>query len=126
MARSELPEGEVAFSDFPDNYRWSHGTLLPLGGIQWGGGEIDEIKRVGLRLRQRMGDDQAWFEEWTAEAERLEAIGDERAALGHRVSAASYLFRAAHYYHVGERFVQPKTERSQAAYGHGVAAFKRA
>ncbi|MEA3152412.1 MAG: hypothetical protein QOK44_1, partial [Betaproteobacteria bacterium] len=53
MASSKLPEGDVSFSYFPDNYRWSHGMLLPLGGTQWGGGEIDEINRVGLRLKDR-------------------------------------------------------------------------
>jgi alpha-beta hydrolase superfamily lysophospholipase len=126
MASSKLPEGEVAFSYFPDNYRWSHGMLLPLGGARWGGGEIDEINRVGLRLKTRVGDDKAWFQEWAAEAQRLERIGDERAAKGHKISAAAYLFRAAHYYHVGERFVQPKNDDSQAAYKRGVDAFRRA
>ena len=126
MSSSKLPEGDVSFAYFPDNYRWSHGMLLPLGGAAWGGGEIDEINRVGLRLKDRVGDDEAWFQEWSAEAERLEKIGDERAAKGHAISAAAYLFRAAHYYHVGERFVQPKTEESQAAYRRGVDAFSRA
>ena len=126
MSSSKLPEGDVSFAYFPDNYRWSHGMLLPLGGAAWGGGEIDEINRVGLRLKDRVGDDDAWFREWTAEAERLEKIGDERAAKGRAISAAAYLFRAAHYYHVGERFVQPKTEESQAAYRRGVDAFSRA
>ena len=126
MSGSALPDGDVSFAYFPDNYRWSHGMLLPLGGAAWGGGEIDEINRVGLRLKDRVGDDNAWFQEWTAEALRLEKIGDERAAKGHAVSAAAYLFRAAHYYHVGERFVQPKTEASQAAYRCGVNAFSRA
>src|SRR4030088_3018394 len=64
MASSKLPEGDVSFSYFPDNYRWSHGMLLPLGGTQWGGGEIDEINRVGLRLKGCVGDDKAWFDEW--------------------------------------------------------------
>jgi dienelactone hydrolase len=126
MSSSKLPEGDVSFAYFPGNYRWSHGMLLPLGGAPWGGGEIDEINRVGLRLKDRVGDDKAWFREWTVEAERLEKIGDERAAKGHAISAAAYLFRAAHYYHVGERFVQPKTEESQAAYRRGVDAFSRA
>ena len=126
MSSSKLPEGDVSFAYFPDNYRWSHGMLLPLGGAAWGGGEIDEINRVGLRLKDRVGDDNAWFQEWIAEAGRLEKIGDERAAKGHAISAAAYLFRAAHYYHVGERFVQPKTEESQAAYRRGVDAFSRA
>lgn len=126
MASSPLPEGELAFSYFPDNYRWSHGLLLALGGAPWGGGEIDEIHRVGLRLKDRVGDDAAWFREWEGEAARLEAIGHAEAAKHHALTAAAYLFRAAHYYHVGERFVQPKHAESQAAYRRGVDAFRKA
>ena len=36
MASSKLPEGELAFMYFPDNYRWSHGLLIALGGAPWG------------------------------------------------------------------------------------------
>ena len=126
MASSKLPEGELAFTYFPGNYRWSHGLLLALGGAPWGGGEIDEINRVGLRLKDRVGDDTAWFQEWAGEAERIENIGHQEAAKGHALTAAAYLFRASHYYHVGERFLQPKTDESQAAYKRGVEAFRKA
>jgi alpha-beta hydrolase superfamily lysophospholipase len=126
MTPSRLPEGELSFSYFPDNYRWSHGVLIALGGAPWGGGEVDEIHRIGLRLKNCVGDDKAWFREWAGEAARLEAIGHDRAAKGHKIGAAAYLFRAAHYYHVGERFVQPKNEASQAAYQRGVEAFRTA
>ncbi|MGQ0522764.1 MAG: alpha/beta hydrolase family protein [Betaproteobacteria bacterium] len=126
MTASRLPEGELSFCYFPDNYRWSHGVLIALGGAPWGGGEIDEIHRIGLRLKNCVGDDKAWFREWAGEAARLEAIGHDRAAKGHKIAAAAYLLRAAHYYHVGERFVQPKNEASQAAYKRGVEAFRTA
>ncbi|MBI4193460.1 MAG: prolyl oligopeptidase family serine peptidase [Betaproteobacteria bacterium] len=126
MAGSRLPEGELAFTYFPESYRWSHGLLIALGGAPWGGGEIDEINRIGLRLRNRVGDDVAWFNEWAGEAERLENIGHSEAGNGHALTAAAYLFRAAHYYHVGERFMQPKTAESQTAYRRGVDAFRKA
>ncbi len=126
MASSKLPEGELAFTYFPGNYRWSHGLLIALGGAPWGGGEIDEINRIGLRLKERVGDDVAWFNEWAGEAERIENIGHAEAAGGHALTAAAYLFRASHYYHVGERFLQPKTDASQAAYKRGVDAFRKA
>lgn len=126
MDGSKLPTGELAFSYFPDNYRWSHGVLIALGGAPWGGGEIDEINRIGLKLSDRVGDDRAWFREWAGEAERLEKIAEEKAAQGRKIGAAAYLFRAAHYYHVGERFVQPKNETSQTAYRRGVEAFRKA
>jgi dienelactone hydrolase len=121
-----MESNEVAFMYFPDNYRWSHGFLLALGSAPWGGGEIDEINRVGLRLRARMGEDRAWFEEWTRMAERVEKAGRERAAAGKDDSAAAYLFRAAHYYHVGERFLQPKSAEGLAAYRRGVDCFRDA
>jgi dienelactone hydrolase len=126
MPASALPDGELAFTYFPGNYRWSHGVLIALGGAPWGGAEIDEIHRIGLRLKDRDGDDVAWFNEWAAEAERLESIGHAEAAKGHALTAAAYLLRATHYYHVGERFSQPKTAETQAAYMRGVQAFKKA
>jgi dienelactone hydrolase len=126
MTASRLPEGELAFMYFPENYRWSHGMLGVLDLAPWGGAELDEVHRVGLRLKGRVGDDSAWFQEWAGEAERIENIGHKEAAKGNALTAASYLFRASLYYHSGERFVTPKTDASQAAYKRGVDAFRKA
>ena len=127
MPASKLPDGDLAFNYFPGNYRWCHGLLIALSGAPWGGAEIDEVNRIGLRLKDKAPDDDAaWFNEWSGEAERLEAIGHAEAAKGHALTAAGYLRRAAHYYQVGERFVHPKTEASQAAYARAVAAFMKA
>lgn len=117
---------EPAFMYFPDHYRWSHGMLHALGSAPWGGAEIDEVHRTGLRLRDRVGDDRAWFEEWCRTAEAVERAGRERAGRGHAASAAASLLRAAHYYHVGERFLQPKTADGLAAYRRGVDCFRDA
>src|SRR5438552_1073987 len=120
-----MDRDELAFTYFPDNYRWSHGFLLALGAAPWGGGEIGEINGVGLRLAAtRSSDDRAWFEEWARMAEKVETVGRERAASGKAASAAAYLFRAAHYYHVGERFLVPKTADGLAAYKRGVDCFR--
>lgn len=51
MSVPPLPEGDLAWNYFPDNYRWSHGMLIALGGAPWGGAEIGEVHRVGLRLQ---------------------------------------------------------------------------
>jgi hypothetical protein len=40
---------ELAYMYFPDHYRWSHGLLHVLGAAPWGGAEIDEVHRTGLR-----------------------------------------------------------------------------
>ena len=116
---------ELSFVYFPENYRWSHGLLIGLNAAPWGGAEIGEVNRIGLRLTSQLGDDMAWFREWTREAETVEKAGRARLAEGHRASAAAYLLRAANYYHVGERFLIPKST-GLAAYKRGVDCFRDA
>ena len=71
-----MSEGpELALMYFPGNYRWSIALLPALGGAPWGGAEMGEIHRIGLRLNDRVGDDQAWHEEWTGMAAHLERQG---------------------------------------------------
>ncbi|MGZ8198279.1 MAG: alpha/beta hydrolase family protein [Burkholderiales bacterium] len=116
---------ELSFMYFPDNYRWSHGLLIGLNAAPWGGAEVGEINRIGLRLRSHLGDDKAWHREWAREALKVEQTGRERLAQGHAASAATYLLRAANYYHVGERFLQPKSEGLDE-YKRGVECFRDA
>jgi pimeloyl-ACP methyl ester carboxylesterase len=116
---------ELSFMYFPEEYRWSHGLLIALNAAPWGGAEIGEVHRIGLRLKGCAGDDKAWFREWAREAGKVEQAGRARLAEGHASSAAAYLLRAANYYHVGERFLQPKAEGLDA-YKRGVECFKDA
>ena len=117
---------DLSFNYFPKDYRWSHGLLIGLNAAPWGGAEIGEVDRVGRKLLGREGDDTAWFREWADMAGGLEAIARERAAARHDLTAAAYFLRAANYYHVGERFLQPKTADGLAAYKRGVDCFKEA
>ena len=117
---------ELSFTYFPDNYRWSHGLLIGLNMAPWGGAEIGEINRVGLRLRDSVGDDDAWFRDWAREARAVEDRGRALIAEGHAISGAQYLHRACAYYHVGERFLQPKSKDGNDAYIRGVQAFRDA
>ena len=116
---------DLSFSYFPDNYRWSHGLLIGLNMAPWGGAEIGEVNRIGQRLKPCVGDDDAWFREWTREARAVEDKGRERIAAGFGVSGAQYLQRASAYYHVGERFLHPKSHGLEA-YKRGVDCFKDA
>ncbi len=111
---------ELSFLYFPDNYRWSHGLLIGLNTAPWGGAEIGEINRIGLRLKDKVGDDDAWFREWAREARVVEDRGRQRIGEGHAKSGAQYLQRASIYYHVGERFLQPKSKKGNDAYMRGV------
>jgi dienelactone hydrolase len=120
-----MAQEDLSYTYFPEDYRWSHGVLIGLNSAPWGGAEIGEVHRIGLRLRGHVGDDTAWFREWAREAESVEAAGRALLAQGHRASAAGYLFRAANYYHVGERFLQPKSD-GLAAYKRGVDCFRDA
>ncbi len=120
-----MPNEDLSYTYFPEDYRWSHGVLLGLNAAPWGGAEIGEVHRIGLRLRSHMGDDIAWFREWAREADTVERTGRKLLAEGRRASAATYLLRAANYYHIGERFLQPKSE-GLTAYRHGVECFRDA
>jgi dienelactone hydrolase len=119
-----LPQtGELAFMFFPDDYRWSMGMLLALGAAPWGGAELDEANRVALSLKDRVGDDTAWFDEWSRMAARVEERGR---ASRHPRTRAACLFRAANYAHIGERFLLPKSARGLSVYKHAVENFKEA
>jgi len=117
---------ELSFTYFPENYRWSHGLLIGLNMAPWGGAEIGEVNRIGLRLKDRIGDDDAWFREWAREARIVEDRGRERIADGRTTSGAQYLQRASAYYHVGERFLQPKSKDGLEAYQRGVDCLRDA
>jgi alpha-beta hydrolase superfamily lysophospholipase len=117
---------ELSFTYFPENYRWSHGLLIGLNMAPWGGAEIGEVNRIGLRLKDHVGDDNAWFREWTREARTVEERGRERMAEGSHTSGAQYLQRASAYYHVGERFLQPKSKEGNDAYIRGVNCLRDA
>jgi dipeptidyl aminopeptidase/acylaminoacyl peptidase len=117
---------ELSFTYFPENYRWSHGLLIGLNMAPWGGAEIGEVNRIGLRLKTSVGNDDAWFREWAREARTVEDRGRALLAQGHTTSAAQYLQRASAYYHVGERFLQPKSKEGLDAYMRGVHCFRDA
>ena len=113
---------DPAFIYFPANYRWSMGLLLCLSGAPWGGAEIDEVNRVGRALRDKVGDDKAWFDEWARMGDKVEARGREEEKKGHKLTAAACLMRAAHYYQTGERFLQ-RDPRAGAIYQKAVKSF---
>jgi dienelactone hydrolase len=113
---------DPAFIYFPTNYRWSMGLLLCLSAAPFGGAEIDEVNRVGRALKDKVGNDEAWFEEWARMGDTVEARGREAERKGHKLTAAACLMRAAHYMQIGERFFQ-HGPRSAAVYKKAVKSF---
>ena len=117
---------DPAFLYFPTNYRWSMGLLICVSAAPWTGVEIDEVNRVGRALADKVGDDAAWFEEWARMGEKIEARGRDALRAGHKLTAASCFMRATRYYQTGERFIQPRSQRSMEIYGRSVQLFKDA
>jgi pimeloyl-ACP methyl ester carboxylesterase len=117
---------DPAFLYFPTNYRWSMGLLICLSGAPWTGVEIDEVNRVGRALTDKVGDDDAWFEEWARMGDKITARGRDAMRAGHKLTAASCFMRACRYYQTGERFIHPRSQRSMDVYAQSVALFKEA
>src|SRR5256885_3949472 len=117
---------DPAFLYFPSNYRWSMGLLICLGAAPWTGIEIDEVHRVGRALEDHVGDDNAWFEQWTRMGDKIEARGRDEEERGHRLTAAACFRRASRYYQTGERFIHPRSQRSQDIYAKSVRIFTEA
>jgi dienelactone hydrolase len=84
---------------------WSQGMMIAIEMARWGGAAMSEVDRVGRRLKDKVGDNEAWGAEWDKEAQRIEAMGDGAKAAGWKLSAAGHYMRAATYYFIGERFV---------------------
>ena len=57
------------FMYFPNNYMWSAGLLR----ILHAGGVIGEVEQAGRKLREASvrGDNEAWYREWLALAEKI-------------------------------------------------------
>ena len=95
------------FEYFPGNYMWSRGMLKAMELARFGAGAIGEVDQIGRRLKNCVGDQEAWHEAWSEMAERVEAYGDREMAEGRRMGAGAYYLRAATYHFIGERFIPP-------------------
>ena len=95
------------FEYFPDNYNWSLAVSLAIGM----GGEMSEIDAACRPLRPLAAsavDDatqQAWFDSWTAVADRIDSLAAKDAAAGNPLSAARKRRRSAAYHLMAERMM---------------------
>lgn len=119
------PQQANWFTYFPEDYRWSSAVCNIVGTAQFGSSDIGEVDRAGRRLRERLGDDDAWFEEWRALGDQIRSRAEGYEADGHRFSAASAYLRACSYYQYGERFRTPKDVAALEAFGTSVQCFHR-
>ena len=120
-----MPKRANWFTYFPEDYRWSAAVSGIIGSAPWGGSDIGEVDRACRPLRQRLGDDEAWFEEWRAEGQRVQGLADAAIAHGRRITAGAAFLRACNYHQMAERFRTPKDKRALDTYRDGVTCFHR-
>ncbi len=96
---------------FPGNFVWSNAALVTKGMAPYGAVALGEIDEVCERLKQRQSEPDAWCEEWSAMASRLEKVADTASAEGRQFTAGNYYLRAGMYYFTAERFVPPGEQK---------------
>lgn len=112
------------FEYFPTNHMWSQGMMFGIEMAAWGAASIGEIDQIGQKLRGHEGDNERWWTEWTAMAQRIEGFGDVEEEKGHRLTSGAFYLRAAIYYFCGERFVPP-SERKWDTYRSCLRCFRK-
>ncbi|HVB77192.1 MAG TPA: alpha/beta fold hydrolase [Candidatus Nitrosotalea sp.] len=118
------PRYDDWFAYFPEDYRWSAAMALVLGVASHGASDLGEADHAGRQLRAHLGDDDAWFEVWREEGDRLRARGQQAEGAGHRLTASSCYLRATTYYQIGERFRTPKDQAALDCYRDSLTTFK--
>lgn len=103
---------------FPGNYRWSYNTLLAFAA----GGQLGDVALILPNLSKRLGDDEAWHEEWA----RLADILEQRAKAGSRHSAAANYFLSSLYHTISEHFIPPADPKRLASYREVLRTFDAA
>lgn len=96
---------------FPENFTWSNAMLVTKGMAPYGAVALEEIERIAERLRKRTNDPDAWWQEWSSMAARIEACADVAASEGRHLTAGNYYIRAGNYYFTADRPVPPSERK---------------
>jgi hypothetical protein len=107
-----MPKTASWFTYFPEDYRWSSAVCGILSSAPYGGSDIGEVDRACRPLRKHLGDDEAWFEAWRAEGDRVRAVARAAEERDRRFTASAAYLRACNYYQMAERFRTPKDRRA--------------
>jgi dienelactone hydrolase len=92
---------------FGGNFSWSNATMVTKGMAPYGVVALGEIERIGLKLKARENDKDAWWQEWCAMGDHVAKMAEDAAAEGRDLTAGDYYMRAGYYYYTGERMVYP-------------------
>ncbi|MFF7980959.1 alpha/beta hydrolase family protein [Streptomyces sp. NPDC007901] len=83
-----------------DDESFSFEALRAAGYAGYAGADLGEVLVTCRQIPE--GDEEAWSAQWAATAERVERIGRDAVAAGHRVSAREALLRASNYYRTAD------------------------
>src|SRR5215475_5649956 len=93
--------GEITMNAMQGNFffedkTYSFETIRMLSHVYLRSSDFGEVVSTVKRIDE--GNGKSWFDNWTATAAHLEAIGDGFLKSGHDLSARDTLIRAANYY----------------------------
>jgi pimeloyl-ACP methyl ester carboxylesterase len=83
-----------------DDESFSFEALRAAGYAAYAGADLGEVLVTCRQIPE--GDEDAWSAQWAATAARIERIGRDSLAAGHRVSAREALLRASNYYRTAD------------------------
>ena len=99
-------------------------ALWRFGTIAAGGADFGEALTASDRIED--GDQEGWYDSWTAMANHVEGLAREYQASGHRVSARDAFFRATTYYRTAEIYLASSDPRVIATWQKGRDCFLEA
>nr|NQU94305.1 alpha/beta hydrolase [Bacteroidota bacterium] len=99
-----LDAQDVMFKDQEYSFQW----IRTIGYSSTGGADIKECVYTASKIAE--GDNESWFNEWSATANRLEKTADLFRSGGHEKSAMEAYFRASNYYRTAEFFLHTNTD----------------
>jgi pimeloyl-ACP methyl ester carboxylesterase len=112
------------FPFFPDNEEYWFEVQRAIGASSYGASDFGKVMATVNRIPS--GDDEAWYAEWNATAERVCAEAQAQHAAGHRVSARDGYLRASNYFRTSEFFLHGNHEdpRIYSAYKKSINAYQ--
>lgn len=123
LAGAGVPDSAEAVGLIFSDKQYSFEMLRAIAATPGGAADIGECLSTGYRIRE--GDDESWYREWLAAAERREKTGDDLLSRGRRASARPEFLRASNYYRTAEFFLRsdPDDPRIVATWRKGRDSF---
>jgi pimeloyl-ACP methyl ester carboxylesterase len=120
---TSMPE-HAKYPFFPDNVQFWYEAKRAFGASSYGASEFGEVMATVSRITS--GDNESWYNEWNATAERVFAEAEAQLAAGHHISARDSYLRATTYFRGSEFFLHgdPEDSRIYSAYKKSIQAYK--